>query len=65
MKKVYLRPQQAIVSMYHFLPIIAASGGGSSEPANPGDPSIGGGGNEGEPIEEGGAPGMMIWDDHD
>jgi len=51
--------------MYHFLPIIAASGGGSSEPANPGDPSIGGGGNEGEPIEEGGAPGMMIWDDHD
>lgn len=65
MKKVYLRPQQTIVSMYHFLPLIAASEGGGSESVNPGDPSIGGGGNEGEPIEEGGAPRMMNWDEHD
>lgn len=65
MKKIYLKPQETLVSMEKELPIIAASGGGGTdEPINTGDPSIGGGGgDDGEPIEEGGAPGFFDMDD--
>lgn len=62
MKKIYITPQQICVSMEKELPIIAASGG--NNPINNGDPSISGGGDdEGEPIEEGGAPAYGIIDD--
>lgn len=65
MKKRYLKPQETLVSMEKELPIIAASGGGGTdEPINTGDPDIGGGGShDGEPIEEGGAPGFFDMDD--
>ena len=65
MKKIYLKPQQICISMEKELPIIAASGGGGTdEPINTGDPDIGGGGShDGEPIEEGGAPGFFDMDD--
>ena len=64
MKKIYLKPQQICISMEKELPIIAASGGGGgNDPINNGDPSFGGGDNPEEPIEEGGAPGLIFIDD--
>ena len=64
MKKRYLKPQETLVYMNQMLPILTGSG---REPVNPGDPSIGGGtgggGDDGEPIEEGGAPGFFDMDD--
>ena len=64
MKKRYLKPQETLVYMNQILPILTGSGsGGTDEPVNPDDPSIGGGGNDGEPIEEGGAPAFFGMDD--
>ena len=64
MKKIYIIPQQICISMEKELPIIAASGGGD-DPITPvdGDGSIGGGNNDGLPIEEGGAPAFGFIED--